>query len=195
MSNEGKIIEFLENNHGYITTAEMIELGISKPLIQKYVDSGLIERVSHGIYMSTELFKDEYYILQKKYPFAVYSYNTALEILNLSNRVPMVFDVTIPRGKTMRGDYNIHYITEKYYNIGIISVDSPFNNPINIYNAERCICDMLRTEGEFDLELQNRVLNYYFNSESKDIDKLLEYANIFDIFDKVNTIVRVMMKW
>lgn len=195
MSNEGKIIEFLENNHGYITTAEMVELGISKPLIQKYVDSGLIERVSHGIYMSTELFKDEYYILQKKYPFVVYSYNTALEILNLSNRVPMVFDVTIPRGKTMRGDYNIHYITEKYYNIGIISVDSPFNNPINIYNAERCICDMLRTEGEFDLELQNRVLNYYFNSESKDIDKLLEYANIFDIFDKVNTIVRVMMKW
>lgn len=195
MSNEGKIIEFLENNHGYITTAEMVELGISKPLIQKYVDSGLIERVSHGIYMSTELFKDEYYILQKKYPFVVYSYNTALEILNLSNRVPMVFDVTIPRGKTMRGDYNIHYITEKYYNIGIISVDSPFNNPINIYNAERCICDMLRTEGEFDLELQNRVLNYYFNSESKDIDKLLEYANIFDIFDKVNTIVGVMMKW
>ena len=54
---------------------------------------------------------------------------------------------------------------------------------------------MLRTEGEFDLELQNRVLNYYFNSESKDIDKLLEYANIFDIFDKVNTIVGVMMKW
>lgn len=195
MSNEGKIIEFLENNHGYITTAEMVELGISKPLIQKYVDSGLIERVSHGIYMSTELFKDEYYILQKKYPFVVYSYNTALEILNLSNRVPMVFDVTIPRGKTMRGDYNIHYITEKYYNIGIISVDSPFNNPINIYNAERCICDMLRTEGEFDLELQNRVLNYYFNSESKDIDKLLEYANIFDIFDKVNTIVGIMMKW
>ena len=54
---------------------------------------------------------------------------------------------------------------------------------------------MLRTEGEFDLELQNRVLDYYFSSKDKNIDLLLEYAEIFNIYEKVNTIVEVMMKW
>ena len=195
MNKEEKIKKLLMKNHGYITTSDIINLGISKPLIQNLIDKGLIERVSHGLYMDSQLFKDECYILQKKYPFAILSYNTALDILNLSNRTPMNLDVTIPRGKTIRGNYCVHYVTEKYYNIGIIEAVSPLGNHIKVYNAERCICDMLRSENEFDLELQNRILNYYWHSKEKNIDLLLEYAKIFNIYDKVNTIVEVMMKW
>lgn len=194
MSNKEKVIEFLNNNHGYITTAEFIALGISKPIIQKFLNEGLIERVSYGLYMDNKIFKDEYYILQKKYPLAIFSYNTALHILNLTIRTPMQIDITVPRDKKVRGNYNIHRVSEKYYDIGIIEAESPNGNPIKIYNAERCICDMLRTEGEFDLELQNRVLDYYFHSKDKDLDKLLEYAEIFNIYEKVNTIVEVLEK-
>ena len=195
MSNEKKVIEFLNNNHGYITTAEFLALGINKPLIQKFINEGLIEKISYGLYMDNSILKDEYYILQKKYPLAIFSYNTALYILNLTNRTPTQIDITVPRDKKVRGNYNIHRVSKKYYNIGIIEAESPNGNPIKIYNAERCICDMLRTEGEFDLELQNRVLDYYFSSKDKNIDLLLEYAEIFNIYEKVNTIVEVMMKW
>lgn len=195
MSNEKKVIEFLNNNHGYITTAEFLALGINKPLIQKFINEGLIEKVSYGLYMDNSILKDEYYILQKKYPLAIFSYNTAFYILNLTNRTPTQIDITVPRDKKVRGNYNIHRVSKKYYNIGIIEAESPNGNPIKIYNAERCICDMLRTEGEFDLELQNRVLDYYFSSKDKNIDLLLEYAEIFNIYEKVNTIVEVMMKW
>ena len=195
MSNEKKVIEFLNNNHGYITTAEFLALGINKPLIQKFINEGLIEKVSYGLYMDNSILKDEYYILQKKYPLAIFSYNTALYILNLTNRTPTQIDITVPRDKKVRGNYNIHRVSKKYYNIGIIEAESPNGNPIKIYNAERCICDMLRTEGEFDLELQNRVLDYYFSSKDKNIELLLEYAKIFNIYEKVNTIVEVMMKW
>ena len=195
MSNEKKVIEFLNNNHGYITTAEFLALGINKPLIQKLINEGWIEKVRYGLYMDNSILKDEYYILQKKYPLAIFSYNTALYILNLTNRTPTQIDITVPRDKKVRGNYNIHRVSKKYYNIGIIEAESPNGNPIKIYNAERCICDMLRTEGEFDLELQNRVLDYYFSSKDKNIDLLLEYAEIFNIYEKVNTIVEVMMKW
>ena len=195
MSNEKKVIEFLNNNHGYITTAEFLALGINKPLIQKFINEGLIEKVSYGLYMDNSILKDEYYILQKKYPLAIFSYNIVLYIINLTNRTPTQIDITVPRDKKVRGNYNIHRVSKKYYNIGIIEAESPNGNPIKIYNAERCICDMLRTEGEFDLELQNRVLDYYFSSKDKNIDLLLEYAEIFNIYEKVNTIVEVMMKW
>ena len=36
------------------------------------------------------------------------------------------------------------------------AIDSESDNLVKVYNAERCICDMLRSEGEFDLELHNR---------------------------------------
>ena len=195
MNNEEKMKKFLTENNGYIRTSDLINLGISKPLIQSFIDKRIIERVCHGLYMDTKLFKDEYYILQKKYPFVVFSYNTALDILNLTNRTPMEIDVTIPRGKTIRGNYCVHYVTEKYYKLGIIDAVSPLGNHVKVYNAERCICDMLRSEDEFDLELQNRVLDYYWHSKNKNIDLLLDYAKIFNIYDKVNTIVEVMMKW
>ena len=90
MSNEEKLKEFLNNNHGYITTSEFLNIGISKPLIQRFIDDGIIERINHGLYMDTNIFKDEYYILQNKYPLAIFSYNTALHILNLTNRTPDV---------------------------------------------------------------------------------------------------------
>lgn len=195
MKNEEKLVEFLKNNNGYILTSELLELNIYKSQIGFYINKGIIERVSHGLYMDTRLFKDEYYILQKKYPSAIFSYNTAFHILNLTNKTPSEIDITVPRDKRVRGNYNVHRVSDNYYEIGIIEVKSPFGNPIKVYNAERCICDMLRSEKEFDLELQNRILDYYFSSKDKNIELLLEYSKIFDIYEKVNTIVEVMMKW
>lgn len=192
---EEKVVSFLKNNYGYITTSDFLKLGISKPLIKKFLESNLIERVGHGLYMDTKLFKDEYYILQKKYPLAIFSYNTALQILNLTNRTPIEIDITVPRNKKVRGNYNVHRVSESYYEIGIIDAKSPLGNPIKTYNAERCICDMIRTEGEFDLELQNRVFDYYWHSKDKNVDLLLEYSKIFNIYDKVNTIAEIMIKW
>jgi len=194
MNNEERVEKFLKNNYGYITTADFIKLNISKPTINDFISNGLIEKVSHGLYMSTKQFKDEYYILQKRYPDAIFSYNTALHILNLTNRTSSEIDITVPRNKRVRGNYNIHRVSDKFYSIGIIETMSPNNNPVKVYNAERCICDMLRSEGEFDLELQNKILDCYFNSKDKDIDKLLEYAKIFNLYEKISTIVNLMMK-
>lgn len=195
MKNEEKIIKFLENNQGYISTSDFLKLGINKPSIQKYIDNGLIERVSHGLYIDKKRFEDEYYILQKKYPSVVFSHNTALHILNLTNRVPFEINITVPRNKKVRGNYDTHRVSESYYDVGIREAKTPYGNTVKVYNAERCICDMLKNNSSYDLELQNRILDYYFKSKDKDIDKLLEYAKIFNIYDKVNTIVEVMMKW
>ena len=54
---------------------------------------------------------------------------------------------------------------------------------------------MLKNEDEFDLELRNRILNYYFHSKDKNYDKLLEYAKILGVYDKIIRIVEVMMRW
>ena len=195
MNNEEKLIEFLKNNYGYISTSELLELKIYKPQIKMYINKGIIEKVCHGLYMDAKLFKDEYYILQENYPSAIFSYSTALHILNLTNKAPSKIDITVPRDKRVRGSYNVHRVSDNYYEIGIIETMSPFGNPVKVYNAERCICDMLRSEKEFDLELQNRVLDYYFHSKEKNIELLLEYSKKFNIYEKVNTIVEVMMKW
>lgn len=47
---------------------------------------------------------------------------------------------------------------------------------------------------DFDLELRNTILHDYFKSEEKDIDKLLEYPKIFNIYEKENTLVEFAVR-
>ena len=188
MDNETKIKKFLDSNYGYITTSDFLSLNISKPLIKKYIDNGLIRKVSHGLYMDSNLLIDDEYVFQKRYPEAIFSYKTALSMLGLINELPKQLEITIFNKKRVLGDYKIHYVSNKYYDIGIIEVKSVFGNPIKVYNVERCICDMLKSN-DFDLEIQNTILHNYFSSKEKDIDKLLEYAKVFNIYEKVSTLV------
>ena len=193
MNNESKIKRFLDDNNGYISTSDFLKLNISKPLIKKYIDNGLIRKVSHGLYINSNLLEDDDYILQRRYSNIIYSYNTALYMLNLSNKVSDKKDITINNKKRVVGDYNIHYVSDKYYDIGIIEINTIFGNPIKVYNAERCICDMLKSEN-FDIELQNKVLDNYFRSKERNINKLLEYAKIFNIYEKLNTLVEYAVR-
>ncbi len=97
-------------------------------------------------------------------------------------------EVTINSSKRIISDYKIHYASDKYFELGIIEIKDMFNNPIKIYNAERCICDILK-DNNFDSKLQNEILHSYFQSEDKAIDRLLEYSKTFNIYDKVSTLV------
>lgn len=193
MTNEDKIKQFLDANHGYMSTSDFLKLNISKPLIKKYIDKGLINKVSHGLYIDSNTLVDDEYVFQKRYPDAIYSYKTALSMLGLIKELPEEIEITVNSKKRVLSNYKVHYVSDKYYDIGIIEINNMFNNPIKIYNAERCICDMLKSDA-FDLELQNNILHNYFNSSDKDIDKLLEYSKIFNIYDKVKTLVEYAVR-
>lgn len=194
MNKKELVINYLNSHNGYITTSELVNLGISKSLIPNYIKSKTLKKVGYGLYMDYSKLEDKYYIIQKRYPNAIFSYNTAFYILNLINTIRKEVDVTIERKQRVREKYNVHYVSENYYNVGIIEIASPSGNLIKVYNAERCICDMLKSDAEFNLELQNKILDCYFKSKDKDIDRLLEYSKLFNIHDKVDTIVKLMMK-
>lgn len=193
MNNETKIQQFLDNNHGYISTSEFLNLNISKPMIKRYIDKGLIRKVSHGLYIDSKLLVDEEYVLQRRYPKVIFSYKTSLSLLGFINELPKQLEITINSRKRVLGNYKVHYVSDKYYDIGIIEIKNMFGNPIKVYNTERCICDILKSN-DFDLELQNSILRDYFKSKDKDIDKLLEYSKIFNIYEKVNTLVEFAVR-
>ena len=48
------------NSGGYVRTSQIEELGISRPMIKRYKESGLLEQVSRGIYSVTNEILDEY---------------------------------------------------------------------------------------------------------------------------------------
>lgn len=190
---ENKLKEFLNENYGYIKTRDFEKLGISRPSIQSYIDKKIIRKVSRGLYIDNNLIEDEFYILQQKFSNIIFSYNTACYLLNLSDRAPYKIDVTTLNHNNIGEDLEIHYVSKDKFNIGITEIKSPYGNPINVYNAERCICDLLKNKNEVDIELYNKIIKNYFKQSKKDLETLEEYAKIFNIQEKFENIMEVLI--
>lgn len=190
---EEKLKIFLKEHNGYITSKEFEQLSISRNLIPKFIKEELIRRVSYGLYIDNNLIEDEYYILQKRISNIVFSYNTACYLLELSDRSPYKLDITTINNKHINDDLNIHYVSKDKYDLGIIEIQSPYGNPIKIYNAERCICDILKNSDSVDLEVYNKIINNYFKRREKNLITLEKYAKELNIYEKLQNIMEVLI--
>ena len=50
-----RIEEAAKANNGLIRTAQVEELGISRPMLKKYTDAGKLERICKGLYVLTDV--------------------------------------------------------------------------------------------------------------------------------------------
>ena len=186
-----EIKNFLKENHGYITTSELINIGISKPMIPSLIEKKIIRKVAQGIYIDYNTFEDEFYILQKRFSNIVFSYNTACYLWGLSDRAPYKMEVTTLSHNNINENIDIHYVNEEKFNIGITTLTSPCGNPIIIYNQERCICDIIKNKNSVDAELYNKIIKNYFKQKNKNLERLEEYSKIFNVDEKVIDIMAV----
>lgn len=192
-----RIKEVAEENNGFIKTAQVEALGISRPMIKKYVDMGNLEPVCKGLYVLAGEIADEYALLQVRSRNAVFSYGTALFLWGLSDRVPHVYDMTIPRGtnvsllKRDNSNLRFHYVQQDVYELGITEVTSPQGAIVKAYDKERCICDLIRDKNQVDMQLYSQAIKDYFKSKH-DNRKLLKYGKFFGIEDKIRTYMEVL---
>lgn len=189
-----KLKECLNKNNGYITTNEIEKCEISKTSIPELIKNNIIRKVSHGLYIDNNLIEDEYFILQKRFPNCIFSYNTACHLLDLSDRAPYVLDITTTYNrKITESNVNVHYISDELLNLGKIEFTSPYGNKIYIYNAERCVCDILKNQDEVDIEVYNKIIKNYFKSRNKNLILLEEYAKKLNVHEKLVHIMEVLL--
>ena len=186
-----------EKNNGFIKTAQVEQLGISRPMLRKYTEAGKLEQVCKGLYILASDIADEYALLQVRSKFAVFSYGTALFLWGLSDRTPHTYDITVPRGTNIsllkRDNPNLrcHYVQSDTYEIGISETASPQGATVRLYDKERCICDLIRDKNQIDMQLYSQAIKDYFKTKPN-IRKLLKYGKLFGIEEKIRTYMEVL---
>ena len=65
MNNYDKILKFVNENNGYITTKELELLEINSTFLSNLVDDKKMERVGTGVYKLSDYPIDNFYILSK----------------------------------------------------------------------------------------------------------------------------------
>lgn len=177
---EEKIKKILEKNQGIITTKQIEDIGISRVYIKQMVDNGIITKVKNGIYISSNMIEDEFYIFQLKNKTAIFSYNTAMYLLGESERTPDTLDVTIYSGYNKQRfpeNIRVHYVKKEYLELGAITVKSPQGFDVRGYNLERILCDILKDRNTgIDKEQTNKFIRNILIYNKIDINKVYEYA-------------------
>lgn len=192
------ILELFQKNNGILQASEVRKLGIDNKVLQRMVVAGDIERIGRGLYLDANYMNDEYLIAQYRCKKGVFSHETALFFHDLSDRTPFQLMLTIPSGYNTgilkdKDKYKFFYCKKDLYNIGITRVETPYGNEVSVYDEERTICDCLKKKDKLDSDLVLTAVKRYMKGQGSDYAKLLEYAEIFKIRDKVKQYMEVLI--
>lgn len=192
-----RIKAMADDGNGFVKTSQIEEAGISRTVIKRYVDSGLLERIRKGIYAPADSDIDEFALLQVHCSSLVFSYGTALYIWGLTDRIPHTFDISVPHGENisrlLRDNQKIkaHYVMKEFYDLGITETQSPQGGLIRLYDKERCLCDLIKDKNQIEKQLYVQAIKDYFKARPN-VRKLLKYGKAFGIEEKIRTYMEVL---
>lgn len=192
-----KILKIVEKNNGYVTTKEVVENGINKIFLTNMVRNGTLVRISRGYYGLPNYIEDEYYKVASKSKNARFSMATALYLHNLSDRTPLVYNITLPFGYSgvLQKEKNVilNFVKRELLDLGVIEMTSPFGMKIKVYDVERTICDIIKNKNKMDAEIFSKALKDYAKSKNKNLSKLTKYARAMNIEKKVSEYMEVLL--
>ena len=175
----------LQKNNGFLKTSDAVTAGVSRTALGDFVREHGLERVAHGLYMSQDAWEDGLFVIQARYPQAVFSHETALYLLNLANREPSPLSVTLKAGTNAIGltkqGIKVYKVKEELFGEGIIEVRSPSGHTVRAYSAERTICDLFRSRKNIEIQELQDAVKTYIRLKDKNIPQLMRYAKAFSV--------------
>lgn len=191
------IKNYMESQGGVLTAADMRLLGFSRGLLHVYTRAGLLERYGCGAYISPGSLVDDMAYMQRKFPSIIFSHESALYLNSLSERTPFRHSVTIPSTSTLPRSLaeicSSYYIKPHLHKLGLTQLPTTMGNPVRCYNAERCICDILRSKNRVGIECFTAALKQYFSAKEKNLNLLTEYASILGVTEKLTPYLEVLI--
>ena len=192
-----QIMSLLTQKGAYITAADCRRIGIPSIYLTQLVREGSIHRVGRGVYASAPLAHDEEFIFQSRNKRCIFSYHSALSLHGLTDRLPGRMDVTVYRGYNAHRipeHVRVHYVNKDIYPLGITQAQTVFGNPVNAYDRERTLCDLIKNRADIEGEVFSQALRNYVRHPEKDLPKLFDYAARMKILQATQELLEVLIE-
>lgn len=199
MKSKIKILEDIaRNNDGVLKTKNIEEAGLSRIYIKDFVDQEILVKESQGVYSLKSDLVDEYKVLQIRSEKLIYSFGTALYLLGLSDRIPMILDLSFPQGynvsriKKDKSNLHFHFVPKHLWELGRMDVVTPFGATVQVYDKERSICDLISQKKHVDIQLYTHAIKEYFSNEPN-ISKIIHYSKLLGVEKQVRNYIEVLL--
>ena len=197
MSYAEKLKTLLSEYGNTIITAEANEAGIPNEGLRILVSQGLLERVSHGVYISPEAYFDKMFVLQKRLSRIIYSHETALFLHDLTDRDPLQYVVTVPTRYEVKRlkeeNVKVFYIKRELHELGVTTMETVFGNNVIAYNPERTICDCVRSRNQMDIAIVTDAIKRYTKLQNKDLNLLMSIAEKLKVSNIIRNYLEVLL--
>lgn len=198
MTNFEKITKIIKTNGGYITGKDANKANIPTAVLSEYIKKNNLVKHCPGFYSIEEWMRDDYFIFQYQYPKLIYSFYGAAYLHRLGDYIPTSLEATAPKNyrpfPLPKDGVILHTDTRDItYNLGISEVETSFGNKVKVYDIEKTVCDFIRNREKLDSESFVKCVTFYKKRKDKDINRLMQYAKIMKIEDKVNNLMEVLL--
>ena len=193
----GIIRNILKDQNGILLTSDLPKYGIPRTYLSILEKNGEIERISRGVYSTPGKIMDEMVGLQARYKGAIFSHETAAYLLDLTDRTPLYYSVTVPAGynatSLKASGVKVFFVNRGLFPLGLVTGKSPHGNDIKTFDLERTICDLLRNRNQIDVQQINESVKRYVVKKDRNIDLLDSYARQFSIQKIIREYIEVLL--
>lgn len=197
MMDTKKILELAKLNNGVVTSQMVTREGLHRGSLKYLVDRGNLEFASRGVYTLPNVLDDEFVNLQYRYKRGIFSLETALFLLDLTDQTPLKFHMTFPEKYNLtsprKEGVECNGVSDSLYDLGIVEVKTPGDNKVKSYSAERTLCDILKPKNNTDIQIIVTAFKQYVRKKDKNIPLLSEYSKALKVDEKVRSYLEVLL--
>lgn len=192
-----QIMDIAKTNNGVVTSMQVTRAGIHRYYLKMLADQGVLERSERGVYILPTALDDAMFNLQNRYRKGIFSHETALFLLDLTDRTPNTYSMTFPLKYNISTpkmeNINCCRVKDELYEIGMINGRTPYGNTVRLYNAERTLCDILKGRSRVEMQIVSEAFKRYAKLKQRDISQLSEYAGLMHVEKKLRSYLEVLL--
>ncbi len=87
----------------------------------------------------------------------------------------------------------VYRVKKELLELGVVNLESPEGNLVKAYNAERTVCDLLRSRSNVEIQDLQTAIREYLRSKEKNLPQLMRYAKEFRVEKVLRPYLEVLL--
>lgn len=174
----------IAGKNGIIRTGEAMQDGIHPATLYKLRDSGVLERVSRGVYRVADMqpiSSLDIVTVAARVPRAVICLVSALAFHDITTQVPHAVSIALERGaKPPRIEFppvDVHYFSGESLTAGV-EIHAMDGVNVRIYGPEKTLADCFKFRNRLGMDIVIEALKLCRERGIFDVGRLMKYARI-----------------
>lgn len=191
------VVEMAARENGYVTSAQVSEVGIPRRKLAEAVAAGYLVQVERGLYALPDAWEDPFLVAQHRFARGIFSDETALFLHGATDRAPFSLTMTFPRSynatAAREADITCRSCADEVLELGATKIITPYGNTVWAYDLERTLCDLVRGQAVIDTQIVMPAMRFYVKHPNRDPVRLVHYAQSLSVEPKIRTYLEVLL--